>query len=652
MGLAAYRKTGILLGVSTTQDPRPQLRPFVRPYRFIGVGLVVAFLIGVLTVRLWDLQLVQGIHYRTLAEDNRLLRLPVAADRGIIVDRNGKILVRNIPGFAVSIVPVDLPKARESDVALRLAQLIGRNGDEVLKAVSDQRVRNPYEPVKLSTKPISRDVALLLAERAEVYPGVRIDAESVREYVEGPLYSPIIGYTGPITEEELTTLRDQGYLPTDQIGRTGLEWEYEQYLRGTYGWREIERDASQREIQTLAQTPSLPGGNVRLTIDDRLQHILATELDAGVAKDAFTQGVAVAMNPQNGEILAMVSTPAYDNNLFVKGITQAQLDALNKDDRHPLVNKAVGEIYPPGSTFKMVTGLSALTAGTATRNTIVNVTSNVISVSGFNFYDWRAHGTLDFLHGFAHSSDIYFYSLAGGSPMSSVRGVGPEAIAKYGRMLGFGAPTGIDLPGEAGGIMPDPEWKQRTFDEPWTIGNTYHEAIGQGYVAVTPLQLLNAYASVANGGTVFVPHLLKEVDDAQGSATYVKQAEVARKLEMKPEDLRLIRESARTVVTIGHAYMPGLKLPIAGKTGTAEFGSATGKDSAGRNLLGFHNWFVSFMPKQDNSDPTAEIAMVIFTFNSSKSVCDSCINPAVTMTQKVYEAYFGKDPANKAQTAP
>jgi len=635
-------------------------RTFIRPYRFIAVGLITAFMISILTVRLWDLQIVQGAHYRSLAEDNRLLRLPVPADRGIIVDRNGKVLVRNIPGFAVSVVPVDLPKVREADVVLRVALLVGRDGDEALKAVADQRARNPYEGAKISTKPVSRDIALLLAERAEAYPGVRIDAESIRQYVEGPLYAPIIGYTGPVTEEELAQLRDQGYLPTDQIGRTGLEWEYEQYLRGTYGWREIERDASQREIKTLAQTQPQPGGNVVLTIDDKLQHILATELEAGVAKDSFTQGVAVAMNPQNGEILAMVSTPSYDNNLFIKGITQKELDALNRDGctgpvgsvtgcRRPLVNKAVGEIYPPGSTFKMVTGLSALTAGTATRNTIVNVTSNVIQVSGFNFYDWRAHGSLDFVHGFAHSSDIYFYSLAGGSPMSSVQGVGPEAISKYGHMLGFGQPTGIDLPGEASGIMPDPDWKQRVFGEPWTIGNTYHEAIGQGYVAVTPLQLVNAYASVANGGTVYMPHLLKQVDDTQGNPTYVKPPEIARKLEMKPEDLRLIRESARTVVTIGHAYMPGLKLPIAGKTGTAEFGSATGRDSAGRNLLGFHNWFVSFMPKQDNTDPTAEIAMVIFTFNSSKSVCDSCINPAVTMTQKVYESYFGKDPANKAQ---
>jgi penicillin-binding protein 2 len=643
--------------------PAARPRAFVRPYRFVAVGVVVAFLLSTLTVRLWDLQIVNGSHYRSLAEDNRLLRLPVAADRGIIVDRFGKVLVRNIPGFAVSIVPVDLPRAREQDVVLRIAKLVGRDGDEALRAVADQRKNNPYEAAKISTKPVAREIALLLAERAEAYPGVRIDAESIRQYVEGPLYSPIIGYTGPVTGEELATLRDQGYLPTDQIGRTGLEWEYENYLRGQYGWREIERDASQREIKTLAQIAPSPGGNVVLTIDDKLQHILAAELDAGVAADKFTQGVAVAMNPQNGEILAMVSTPAYDNNVFVKGITQKELDALNRDGctggpgsvtgcRRPLVNKAVGEIYPPGSTFKMVTGLSALTAGTATRNTIVNVTSQVMTVSGFNFYDWRAHGSLDFLNGFAHSSDIYFYSLAGGSPMSSVQGVGPEAISKYAHMLGFGQPTGIDLPGEASGIMPDPEWKQRTFDEPWTIGNTYHEAIGQGYVAVTPLQLVNAYASVANGGTVFVPHLLKEVDDAQGNATYVKPPEIARKLEMKADDLRLIRESARRVVTIGHAYMPGLKLPIAGKTGTAEFGSATGKDSAGRNLLGFHNWFVSFMPKQDNTDPTAEIAMVIFTFNSSKSVCDSCINPAVTMTQKVYESYFGKDPANKALTNP
>lgn len=632
------------------QHERP--RAFVRIRRFVAVGGVLILLLGVLTARLWDLQIVQGARYRTLAEDNRLLRLPVAADRGIILDRNGKILARNIPGFAVSIVPVDLPKIRQQDVAGRIATLIGRDPQDVLKAIAEQRSRNPYEPVKLTTKPISRDLALLLAERAEAYPGVRIDAESIRQYVDGPLYSPIIGYTGPITQEELAAKRDQGYLPTDQVGRTGLEWEYEQYLRGTYGWREVERDASQREIKTLAQTPPQPGGNVVLTIDDRLQRILATELEAGVAKDAFTQAVAVALDPQNGEVLAMVSTPSYDNNVFVRGITQPELDTLNSDRRHPLVNKAVGEIYPPGSTFKMVTGLAALTEGTATKNTIVNVSSNVMTVSGFNFYDWRAHGVLDFVHGFAHSSDIYFYSLAGGSPMSTVTGVGPEAIAKYARMLSFGAPTGIDLPGEASGIIPDPEWKLRTFDEPWTIGNTYHESIGQGYVAVTPLQLVNAYAAVANGGTVWVPHLLKNVQDAQGNVTYTKAPEVARKLAMKPDDLRLLRQAARLVVTSGHAYMPGLKLPIAGKTGTAEFGQSSGKDSAGRNLLGFHNWFVSFMPKEDNTDPTAQIAMAIFTFDSSKSVCDACVNPAVTMTQKVYEAYFGKDPSNKALGAP
>ena len=253
-------------------------RQFIRPYRFIAVGLVVAFLMCVLTARLWDLQVVQGDHYRVLAEGNRLLRLPVPADRGIIVDRSGKILVRNIPGFAVSVVPVDLPMSRQDGVAAGLAQLIGRDGAEVQKAIADQRGRNPYEPVKISTKPIAREVALLLAERAELYPGVRIDAESVREYVNGPLYSPIIGYTGPITEDELQAKQDLGYLPSDQIGRTGLEWEYEQYLRGQYGSREIERDASQREIKTLAQTPSQPGGNVVLTIDDRLQNLLASEL--------------------------------------------------------------------------------------------------------------------------------------------------------------------------------------------------------------------------------------------------------------------------------------------------------------------------------------------------------------------------------------
>ena len=625
-------------------------RPFIRPYRFIAVGVVVAFMISILTVRLWDLQIVQGDHYRSLAENNRLLRLPVAADRGIIVDRNGKVLVRNIPGFAVSIVPIDLPKARENDIVLAIAKLVGRDGDEALKAVADQRVRNPYEPVKISTKPISRDTALLLTERSEVYPGVRIDAESVREYVEGPLYSPIIGYTGPITEDELQAKQDLGYLPTDAIGRTGLEWEYEQYLRGQYGWREIERDASQREIKTLAQTPPQPGGNVVLTIDDRLQNLLATELNAGVNADAFTQAVAVAMNPQNGEILAMVSTPSYDNNMFVRGITQPELDALNSDDRHPLVNKAVGEIYPPGSTFKMVTALSALTAGTATRNTVINVSSLSINVSGTSFFDWRVHGPLNLVDGYAHSSDIYFYTLAGGSPMSStVQGVGPDNIAKYGRMLGFGAPTGIDLPGEAAGIMPDPAWKEQTFGEPWSIGNTYHEAIGQGYVAVTPIQLLNAYAAVANGGTLYVPHLLKQVVDAQGNTIMTKQPEVIRKLAMSADDLRTMREGARKVVTSNHAPMPNAKLWIAGKTGTAEFGLSSGKDSAGRNKLGFHNWFVSYLPQQDNTDPTAQIAMVVFTFDSSRGLCETCLNPAIAISQRVYEAYVLGDPAKKSE---
>ena len=548
--------------------------------------------------------------------------------------------MRHSPGGSLRVVPVDRPRVREIDIAGRLGVLVGREGQEILELIAAQRLRNPYEPVKVSTKPIAREVALLLAERAEAYPGVRIDAESIRQYVDGPLYSPLMGYVGPIRPDELEEKRDAGYLPTDDVGRTGLEWQYEQYLRGTYGWREIERDAAQREIKTLAATAPAPGGNLRLTIDDRLQRLIAGELQAGVDKDAFTQGVGVAINPQNGEILAMVSTPAYDNNVFIKGVTTAEMKAFNSDDRRPLVNKAVGEIYPPGSTFKMVTGLAALTVGTATRNTQVNVTSNSFSISGTSFFDWRQHGLLDFVNGFAQSSDIYFYSLAGGSPMSSVRGVGPEAIARYGRMLGFGQRTGIDLPGEAGGIMPDPAWKEEVFGEPWSIGNTYHEAIGQGYVAVTPLQLLNAYAAVANGGTVYVPRLLKEVDDPQGNALAVKQPEVARKLEMKPEDLRLIRESARRVVTVGHAYMPNAKLPIAGKTGTAEFEPSGGRDSAGRNLLGFHNWFVSFVPKGDNTDPTAEIAMVLFTFNSSKSLCDSCLNPAVAMTQRIYEAYL------------
>ncbi len=619
-------------------------RSFVPVRRFIAFGITILVVFSALTARLYDLEIVRGNYYHELSEQNRIVRLPVAAERGGIVDRRGYVLARNIPGFAVSVIPVDLPRTREEELSQRLGSLLDVSGQSVGDAIRTQRVRNPYEPVRISKTPVPREIALVVTERAELFPGVRVDPEGIRFYADGTLYAPVIGYTGPITEQELATLKENGYLATDDLGRTGIEDVYERYLRGTYGWREIERDAAQREIKTLALQRPTVGNTVALTIDDRLQKLLDAELRKGVDEDKFTQAVGVAMNPQNGEILAMVSIPGYDNNMFARGITTAELAALNADDRHPLVNKAIGDRYPAGSTFKMVTGLSALSEGTATRDTVVNVSASSFSVSGTSFFDWRAHGSVNFVTGFAHSSDIYFYTLAGGSPMApNVRGVGPDAIAKYARMLGFGAPTGIDLPNENGGIMPDPQWKLATFDEPWTIGNTYQEAIGQGFVAVTPLQLLNAYAAVANGGTLWHPHLLKQVTDAAGKNVPIPEWK-SKKLDMTQENLRLLRESARRVVTIGHAVMPNLKIPIAGKTGTAEFGASAGKDSAGRNKLGFHNWFVSFVPQADNTDPTAQIAMVIFTYDSSKSLCELCLNPAVGMTQRILEQYLG---ANK-----
>lgn len=619
-------------------------RDFVRPNRFLALGLVIVVIFTGLTARLWDLQLVNGGHYRDLAEQNRVLRLPVEAERGMIIDRNGKVLARNLPGFAITVIPVDLPRAKQAALAQSLGVLVGREASEVAKAIDAQRARNPYEPVKISLRPVARDVALLLTERGDMFPGVRVEAESIRHYEDAVLYSPLLGYVGPVTEEEFTALREKGYLQTDLIGRTGLESVYESYLRGGYGWREIERDAAQREIKQLAYSPPTVGNSVRLTIDHRLQLLIEGELKKGVDEDKFTQAVGIAMNPQNGEILAMYSNPGYDNNWFINGITPEQMKQLNSDDRRPLVNKAIGDIYPPGSTFKMVTGLSALNEGVANRGTTVNVNSMVLNVGGYLFYDWMAHGRVDFVNGFAHSSDIYFYTLGGGNPNTGQRGVGPEAIYKYGSELGFGSKTGIDLPGEAAGIMPSPEWKVRTFDEEWTIGNTYHESIGQGFVAVTPLQLLNAYAIVANGGTFYQPHLLKEVVDQQGKVVFTQEPKVVREVSITKDNLRLLRESARRVVTIGHAYMPNAKLPIAGKTGTAEFGASAGKDSVGRNKLGFHNWFVSFLPKADNTDPSAEIAMVIFTFDSSRSLCNNCFNPAVGITQRVLEAYVAGKP--------
>ncbi|HET8569649.1 MAG TPA: penicillin-binding protein 2 [Candidatus Limnocylindria bacterium] len=613
----------------------------VSPRRLTSVALLVVGVLVVLSVRLYDLQVVRGPYYRELSEQNRVLRIPVSADRGLILDRNGTVLVRNVPAFAVSIVPVDVPRSQQVSLAERLGAVIGREGQEILEAVLAQRIRNPYEPVKVTKNPISRETALLLAERADRFVGIRVTPETIRFYETGPLYAALMGYTGPITREELETRAELGYLQADHIGRTGLERVYEKYLRGRYGWREIERDAAQRELRELAAVPPVRGNDLVLTIDDKLQRIAAEEIQKGMDDGRYTQGVVIAMHPKTGEILAMVTVPGYDNNMFIRGIKPEEMNALNSDDRRPLVNKAIGEIYPPGSTYKMVTGLAALSEGTATRRTVVNVTSSVLTVNGFNFFDWRAHGSVDFVNGFAYSSDIYFYTLGGGNPYTGQGGVGPEALTKYARALGFGEPSGIDLPGEEVGNLPDPEWKRKTLKEEWTLGNTYHASIGQGFVTVTPLQLLTAYAAVQNGGSLLRPHLLKEVRAPDGTAAVTVKPEVRRELPIAPDHLSAIREGARKVVTSGMAFMPNAKLPVAGKTGTAEFGQASGRDSAGRNLLGFHNWFVSWVPKGDETGTDSDIAMIVFTFNSSKGACASCISPAVTTSQAIYERYAG-----------
>lgn len=618
-----------------------QVRVFIHPRRLAAISLLIVGAFVVLSVRLWDLQVVQGSYYRSLAEQNRVVRLPILPDRGVIRDANGRLLARNDPGFAVTIIPVDLPKEREAEVAAALSPIIRRPADEIVTAIDEQRASNPYEPVKVSDRPLSRDAALLLVERAELYPGATVTADAIRSYVDPAAYSPVLGYVGAIDAQEIADHTDGGYLLQDTIGKTGLEWQYESYLRGTLGWREVERDAAQRELRTLALVPPKPGNDLVLTLDDRLQQLLYAELSKGIAQGQYTAAAGVAEDPQTGAILALVSLPSYDDNAFVTGVTTAQMKAWNADPHHPLVNKAIGDMFPPGSTFKLVTGLSALSTGVATRNTIVNVNSMVLSVGGFDFYDWRAHGPLDFIGGFANSSDIYFYTLGGGNPNTGFRGAGPDAIAKYARMLGFGAPTGIDIPGEVGGIIPDPAWKMEKFGEPWTIGNTYQESIGQGYVAVTPLQLLNAYSAVANGGTLYRPHLLKEVVGPDGKVVYQPGPQIIRKLDVSPQDLELIREGGRRAVTIYHAYMPDAKLPFAGKTGTAEFGTSGGTDYLGRRQLSFHNWFVSWVPQQNNYDPTARIAMAIFLYDSSKSVCDVCLNPAVGLTQRVVETYEG-----------
>ena len=586
------------------------------PRRFAVLRLLVVLVFLALVLQLARVQILQGRRYRLLAESNLIKIIPSQPARGLIFDRAGRPLVKNVPVFAATLRPSQLPKDHPEEVYYALQADLGIPAVQLQQKVEAAVKKNGADqPVTLKSE-IDQTSALKLAELRSTIPALDVEPIPARDYTVGALMSRVLGYVGKIDPTEYKALAGHGYQLDDQVGKTGIELSYEDKLRGVPGQRAVEVDAAGHELRTLDEAPSQPGDDITLTIDSTLQQGVANILANSLKAYQSPSGVAIMMDVHTGEILAYVSLPTYDDNLFSGPISESTLQQLLKDPGRPLVDHAISDQYPPGSTFKEITGLAALQDGVATPGTTIATDGKLVVANqgdpsqSYTFPDWSNLGTLDFYRGVAMSSDVYFYCLAGGCPQLQHDGLGSDELARYARMFGLGEKTGIDLPDEAPGIVPDKQWKLRTLHEPWVLADTYFFGIGQEYVAATPIQMLRVVAAIANGGDILRPHLVHEIRDASGNLVSDSEPQIVRHVDVGAQNIATMRQAMLQVVDSGSAttaQVPGVK--IAGKSGTAEYGSRI-DSPAGEEANGTYNehgWFVSYAP-YDNP----QVALVVF----------------------------------------
>jgi penicillin-binding protein 2 len=612
--------------VNALLDDRP--RSIRSLSRFLVFALAVILAVSGLTARLFYMQLVDGNRLATLATRNRTVLEPIVAPRGVIYDRNGRPLVSNVPTFVVKLRPADLPLDQRPVVVERLSALLHMTTADINGEI-DGNPGSTFDLVRIASD-VNEQTARLISESTDDLPGVEVVIEARRQYVDGPLTSQILGYTGPISGEQLLDLKQAGYLPDDLIGKAGVESVYESQLRGTYGTESVERDAQGRRTDVLQTVrPPQPGDSLTLSIDTTMQRNAQKALTWAMKTVGMKRGVVIVMNPQDGEVLALVSLPTYDNNQFSRGISQAEYSKLLNNPDKPLLNHAIQAHYPPGSTYKLVAGTGVLGDKKITDKTRIQ-THPYLTLGGTRFYDWnhRGFGTCTIYCGFGHSSDTFFFQMAGK--------LGADRLGYWAHQYGFGTPTGIDLPNEVSGIVPTNEWKQSTFGLPMFGGETYQAGIGQGYDVVTPIQLITAYAALANGGTVYEPQVVRQITGPDGTVVRPFEKKVKNKMKVSPEVLRIMRNAARSVVTLRHTYnLVDLPIKVAGKSGTAEFGI---RDSRGR--LPFSSWFVGFVPKdaRHGSFNATDSPLIVLAFAYDSRTIG---NVATEMVKYYLQLHFG-----------
>ncbi len=562
--------------------------------RFLGLSIAAAIMFFLLVTRLWYLQIIESESMMDLSESNRLRFVPVAASRGNILDRNGKVLVKNTPSFSLAVIPQDV-KDKDSLID-RLSRSLNLDRAELMDKWEKGKGRAKYYPIMLASG-ITRDQLEYLEENRLHLPGIDIEMKPVREYPNGHLAAHLLGYLAEISEDELNEPDFKDYNPGDYIGKSGIERNLEQDLHGSDGGRQIEVDARGTFLRTVNESSPTVGNSLVLTIDLELQK--AAEQALG-----DKAGAAVAMDVNSGEILAFVSNPGFDPALFAGRMPAKQWNEYLSDQRHPLENKALKGQYPPGSTFKIITALAGLEQGVIDENTTFNCTgSHKVGSATFKCWDKKGHGAVSLKRALRESCDVYFYQVG--------EKLGVDRIAACAHEFGLGAPLGIGLENEKGGVVPSTKWKEKKFGKKWYLGDTLSAAIGQGYVLATPVQLASMIATVANEGTVYRPRLVKRIVDPDGKVLKEFPSQIIKKVPFSPRNFRLVKEGLFAVVNEPHGTGSAARLyevKVAGKTGTSQVVKI--RDNKGEVPYQYrdHALFVAFAPYDK---PEIAVAVVI-----------------------------------------
>ena len=656
--------------------------------------IIILLIFGFYGFRLFNMQIIEYQDYKDQADENRITNISLQTERGIIYDRNGIVLADNAAAYNIIITPADLPVDegatqeifRELSKAIDIPVSNGELTDEVVTTFSPCNTdlgitqiveiagtNAPYTPMKIVCD-VDKEVAMLVESKSDEWQGVTVEIEPIREYPTGELTAEIIGFLGPIPESMAEYYTNLGFVAgRDKVGYAGIESTMQDILAGRNGLRVVEEDVAGKVIRDVEPpVEAEPGMNITLTIDTRLQEAAEAALVGNIDwwnrwfNDVrFTNGVIIAINPKTGEILALVSYPKYENNRMTRFIPAYYYQQLSADPNRPLFNHAISAEHPPGSVYKIVTAIGALNEGVVTPYQSLITPYSIFVTEKYadnetgierEFVDWKegGHGQANYFKGLAQSVDVYFYKISGGYQDEVPEGLGVWRMSEYAKALGYGAATGIELPGESEGLVPTPTWKRINLSETWSTGDTYIAGMGQGYVLATPLQILISYAIVANDGVYMKPTLIREIIDADGNVvqefTPTELWDVTKDPminvfdenfvptgELKTIDPSVIadtQQGLRMTVTEGTALsiFKGFDIPTSGKTGTAEYcdNIAQEKGLCESGNWPAHAWYVGYAPSDD-----PEVAVIAFVYNGTEGS-----SVAAPIVREFLEAYF------------